>query len=95
MRRILNVVADKGRRNARSVLGLLLFVVLLVGALTLMATSDAVAKKPGGPGPCGECPCADPLVLPGGMVCTLDGCTLYDMENCLWWCNYTCPFPMP
>jgi hypothetical protein len=93
MRSILDVVAKKGCRNARSVLGVVVFVVLVVGALTLVMTGDAVAKKPGGPGPCGECPCADPLVLPDGTECYLESCHLLYPKECLWDCHYVCPFP--
>ncbi len=68
-------------RDRMRVLGTLCLLLVLVFGMCLMASPDAVAKKPAPP----PCNCPDPLVLPGGLVCELSDCG-FD-------CVYTCPFP--
>ena len=79
------------KRNRSSIaLSFTLILVLVVGAVTLLAPVDALAKKPGGGGgPCGQCPCPD-----FGPDCFLESChLLFGPPDCLWDCHYVCPFP--
>ena len=82
--------------HMRKLFSVVLVAVLIVGVYALMMPGDAYAKKPGGENKCGECPCAEEIELPNGMVCWLDSCVvMVPYPDCLWECNYTCPFPLP
>lgn len=83
------------RKRSSLAMSFAMMLVLAVGAVTLLAPVEALAKKPGGGGGrCGDCPCVDPLVFPDGTECFLEAChLLYGYPDCLWDCHYVCPLP--
>ena len=87
--------AFANQKRSALALSFAMILVLVIGAVTLMAPVDAEAMGPGGGGGrCGKCPCVDPFVLPDGTECYLDSChLLFGYPECFWDCHYVCPFP--